>query len=111
MTNMIDYKRTSIVSLMIIVCMVAVYIWLLHSQRGFRTEIYAVESGWGYDIRYDGHRIIRQPFMPAVPGRKPFPSKAMARTAAEMVCRKIECGASPTITLTEIDSLLQIENR
>lgn len=69
-------------------------------------RVYRVEQGWGYDIVCQGRRVIHQPYVPALPGHWPFPSRRSAVNTARAVLSKIGRGEFPTLTFVEIDSLL-----
>lgn len=75
-------------------------------EKSLDYRVYRIGQGWGYDIVSQGRRVIHQPYVPALPGRRPFPSRRNAVNTARTVLSKIERGEFPTLTLVEIDSLL-----
>lgn len=62
-------------------------------------------EGWGYAILVEEEPIIRQPYIPAVSGVKPFKTECQARKAGQLVIKKINKGGVPLITYEELDSL------
>ncbi|WP_375587329.1 DUF4907 domain-containing protein [Flagellimonas aurea] len=76
-----------------------------HGGQGLTTEVIKVYQGFGYQI-YQGDRLlIQQEFVPALPGRRSFPSAEEANKVAELVVQKIEDGQSPHISLDELKEL------
>lgn len=77
--------------------------------RKLRAETYSgVDGGgWGYDIYLgDTLRLINQPFVPAVSGKKGFASQKEAEQVAQLVIKKLKKGITPPIiTRDELDSL------
>jgi Domain of unknown function (DUF4907) len=74
----------------------------------FRTDTIGPDSltGWGYDIYVDKKRMIRQPHIPAVPGKKPFDNSPAAESVASLVIYKITNNIMPpSVTQQELDSL------
>lgn len=62
-------------------------------------------SGWGYSIYRDGKLFIRQEAVPAVAGSIPFASERDAAAVAEEVVKKLNMGASPRITVEDLQRL------
>lgn len=62
-------------------------------------------SGWGYAITIEEDPIIRQPYIPAIPGETPFKNRKEAAEVAKMVLNKIKRGKNPSISIIELDSL------
>lgn len=74
----------------------------------FRTDTIDTDSipGWGYDIYIDNKRMIRQPHIPAVPGKITFPDKISAESVANLVIYKLKNNIMPpSVTIEELDSL------
>ncbi|MBO0320729.1 DUF4907 domain-containing protein [Muricauda sp. CAU 1633] len=68
-------------------------------------EVILAGEGYGYQI-YHGERVlIKQEFIPAVHGTKPFTSPTDARRVAKLVMEKITKRVSPEITQSEIEAL------
>lgn len=78
-------------------------------DRKLRAETYSgVDGGgWGYDIYLgDTLRLINQPFIPAVSGRKGFATQKEAENVAQLVISKLKSGITPPmITRSELDSM------
>jgi hypothetical protein len=69
-------------------------------------EVQAVPGGYGYTLLRDGKPLIRQPFVPAVPGRMPFPDSLTARRAGELALRKLDAGEfPPALSREELQAL------
>lgn len=61
--------------------------------------------GYGYEITTEDGARIRQPHMPAIPGKAGFRTPEDARTVAELVARRMRTGVLPTVSPRELDSL------
>jgi len=68
-------------------------------------ETYRVSEGWGYKILLDDRVYIDQPFIPGLPGRKPFPDQKSALKAAGMVKVKLVQGDVHHISREDIQKL------
>jgi len=67
-----------------------------------RLRTFRSEDGWGYYVIIQERMVIRQPFIPAIEGRKPFVTRHDARTAGEIVIQKIKAGENPTVSTEEL---------
>jgi len=68
-------------------------------------EVIQLENGFGYKI-YDGNKLlIRQEFIPAIKGEKPFKSHSDAQKVADLIANKIRKGTSPRIEKGELVAL------
>ena len=66
-----------------------------------------VTIGYGYRIFINDSLRVEQPNIPAAPGNNGFATEAEAFKTASLVKSKIELGIMPpTITLTELDSMM-----
>jgi hypothetical protein len=72
----------------------------LKGDHGVKT--YRAGDGWGYSIVIKGKEVIKQPFIPAVGGRKPFETRRDAAKTGRMVLKKIQQGQQPTLTVEEL---------
>ena len=79
------------------------------ARRGFSYDVYQVVGGWGYDVKYEGQVKIHQPFIPAVSGSKPFPSKRTAKQTARAVIDQILETGSPTLSIETVNKILEDE--
>ena len=68
------------------------------SQARPRIETFRISEGWGYRILKDNRIYIDQPFIPGVSGKRPFPDRKSALTAAGIVRDKLLKGEIPVLT-------------
>ncbi|MEO9510957.1 MAG: DUF4907 domain-containing protein [Flavobacteriaceae bacterium] len=71
----------------------------------FKSEVFTVKEGFGYQIISGERILIRQDFIPAVPGKKPFSSAQDAKLVADLVMHKLSKGKSPMVSKVEIAHL------
>lgn len=71
-------------------------------SRQFTCRPIEVVGGYGYVVLHGTDTLIRQPFMPAIGGRKPFHSREAALRTAQKVCDKLERGLPPTLDKEEV---------
>lgn len=76
-----------------------------------QVRVFRYGTGWGYDIFYNGRKIIHQPYVPAIPGNNPFPDRRSARKAGMYVMSKIRSGSSPAVSAEEIMDLMPSSRR
>ena len=62
-------------------------------------------SGWGYEILVDHKIFIHQEYIPAIPGKKAFLTKADAMKTAGLVIEKLVKGEQPAITKNDLTAL------
>ncbi|PXX22347.1 DUF4907 domain-containing protein [Arenibacter sp. ARW7G5Y1] len=72
---------------------------LLHS------EILNLENGYGYQIKLDNRVLIRQEYIPVLPGKKPFATAEDAQRAADKIIRKLQNKEDPILTFSELKEL------
>lgn len=76
------------------------------AEPNVRYEIFAQDSGWGYDIYMDDKLYIHQPHLPAISGVQVFHSEADAESIAGLVVKKISMHEMPpTVTTEELQTL------
>lgn len=68
-------------------------------------EIYEVKKGYGYKIISDDKVLIKQDFIPAIPGKIPFNSYIEAQMVAQLVIEKILKKEDPKIKKKDIENL------
>lgn len=73
-------------------------------KLGFKSEVISVKDGFGYQILNADKILIKQDFIPAVQGKKPFMTAKDAKLIGELVVHKLSNGESPVIYLEEIES-------
>jgi hypothetical protein len=64
-----------------------------------------LSDGWGYQITFHDKVIIDQPFIPAIPGKKAFPTKNTALKAGNMVKERLIRHELPTLTLKDLEKI------
>ncbi|WP_423818018.1 DUF4907 domain-containing protein [Salinimicrobium sp. TIG7-5_MAKvit] len=74
-------------------------------QKGFNTEVYQVESGYGYLIAKNDLVLIRQEFIPAVSQKQPFSTSEEAEKVAQRVVSKLEKKENPGISVNELEEM------
>jgi hypothetical protein len=93
-----------------VLSLIAYRVFLSPSTETLSVQPFRVSGGWGYQIFIHRKPYIYQPFMPVIPGKKPFPSRMAALRAAKTVKAKLLRGQRPDLTLddlikTGVDSL------
>jgi hypothetical protein len=67
-----------------------------------KVETFRISGGWGYRVFVRQQLFIDQPFIPGIPGKKPFPDRRSALRAAKTVKAKMLQGQRPTLTRDDI---------
>jgi hypothetical protein len=66
----------------------------------------SLNKTFGYDIFMNGHPIVHQPHIPALPGNKGFTTKERAQKVAEFVVKKIrKNNMPPTVTIDDLNKM------
>jgi hypothetical protein len=65
-------------------------------------KTYRLNNGWGYQVLVNNQVYIDQPFIPVLPGKKPFPNRKTARAAGTLVKQKLEHRQLPGLTREEL---------
>lgn len=75
---------------------------------GFRVEVVGTEAeGFGYSIWQGEKCLIRQPYLPALPGRVRCPDPACAERVGQLTVARLESGAfPPTLSQAEVQAAL-----
>lgn len=78
-----------------------------YHEDDLRVEVIpAPKDTYGYNILMNGHILIHQPHIPALPGNEGFKKKEDAQTVAEFLIHKIRQNIfPPSISVEELDSL------
>ena len=76
------------------------------SDTHYSIEIIEVNGGYGYQISYNNHITIFQPFIPAISGKKPFMEKEDAKKVGKLVMRRMKTGENYTVTRHELEIIL-----
>ena len=101
MTKLIKQRRTVLLILTAIAFAgIVIYRTFLYtpSAETLKATTFRVSGGWGYDIAVHGKGYIHQPFIPGIPGRKPFPDRRSARRASKTVKARLANGLAPVLT-------------
>ena len=61
-----------------------------------------VGDGWGYKIYQDTILYINQPFVPVIPGGKPFATEEQALKAGRLVLERITKQQSPALDSADL---------
>ncbi len=75
------------------------------SDPHYSIEIIEVNGGYGYQISYNNHITIFQPFIPAISGKKPFMEKEDAKKVGKLVMRRMKTGENYTVTRHDLENL------
>lgn len=103
-------KRRPVLLLLCLVFAVSAAVsYLCTDSRQVRVFRYG--TGWGYDIFYNGRKIIHQPYVPAIQGNNPFPDRRSARKTGMYVMSKIRSGSSPAVSAEEIEDFMPKSRR
>jgi hypothetical protein len=95
--------RLVTISLVLAVLSLITYrVFFSPSTETLKVQTFRVSGGWGYQIFIHQKPYIYQPFIPAIPGKKPFPSRMTAFRAAKTVKAKLLRGERPDLTMEEI---------
>jgi hypothetical protein len=79
--------------------------WKSEHTSPYKSRIYTVTNGWGYDILVKDTLFIHQESIPAIEGNKPFSSKSQAMEAASLLISKLKKGESPSFSQSEIEQI------
>lgn len=105
---MITTKKTKHYRLLLLTIVIAVLsliayrVFLSPSSETLNVQPFRVSGGWGYQISIHQKPYIYQPFIPVIPGKKPFPNRMTALRAAKTVKAKLLRGQRPDLTMDEI---------
>ena len=92
----------AVVLLSIITCRIFFYIPVSDIVK---VETYRVTGGWAYKILLNDRVYIDQPFIPGLPGKKPFPDQKSALQAAKIVKTKMIQGNIPHFSRDDMQKL------
>lgn len=105
-------KKIIVLSVIAIVlsCIAGIYAYKWYKKStGVYVETVRNGEGWGYNIYVKGRLVVNQTVMPAVSGNKPFPCEAAAEKTARLVVEKVGKGGMPTVSIEEVQKILQEE--
>lgn len=100
----IKITRILLLSFAMAFIMLVAYFAFFHvsSTHEIKVETFRVPGGWGYQIISGDRVFIYQPFIPGLPGKKPFPRKSAALSAAKTIREKLLQGKRPDLSRDEI---------
>jgi Domain of unknown function (DUF4907) len=81
---------------------------LSQKEKGFVfVKVLPVQTslGWGYEIHVDNKTYIKQPFIPAISGRRGFDTKDQALLVGNKVVSNINTKMSPSISINDLIEL------
>jgi len=61
--------------------------------------------GWGYEIHVDDRTYIKQPFIPAITGRRGFETREQALLVGNKVVSNINTRMSPAVSISDLIEL------
>lgn len=84
-------------------------LFLLQSikKNAFQYATFKTQSGWGYNILVKNRIVIHQETIPSIATEKSFSSQMQASKAAKIVSAKLTAGKMPSLSTTEIRSILE----
>jgi hypothetical protein len=85
-----------------VLSLIAYRVFISPSTETLNVKTFRVSGGWGYQILIHQKPYIYQPFIPVIPGKKPFPNRMSALRAAKTVKAKLLRGQRPDLTFDEI---------
>lgn len=68
---------------------------------------FKTQTGWGYNVLVKNTVVIHQENIPALAANKGFTTQGQANKAAEIVSEKLSSGKIPSLTATEVQSILE----
>lgn len=78
-------------------------------SSSYKSLVYPVNEGWGYDILVKDSVFIHQESIPALEGNKPFINREQAEEAARQVVLKLKKGESPSFSRPEIERIMLLQ--
>ena len=82
--------------------------FLAQKEKGFVfVQVLPIETslGWGYEIHVDNRTYIKQPFIPAIKGRRGFDTKDQALLVGNKVVSNINTRMTPSISVADLIAL------
>lgn len=80
-----------------------------NAVSGYRVKAVQSSNGYGYEIYFDGKKVIEQPFIPGQGGFRAFETAELAEKAGQTAIDKIQNGQLPILSSDELKTL-GIEN-
>lgn len=75
------------------------------TNKTLYAEVFISGNGYGYAIKTKNKILIKQNFIPAVKGEKPFKTERDAKLVSELIVNRMLNQKSPVITAKDLDSL------
>lgn len=107
-------RLATLVIILSSICIVSLlcYVFLAADEKEnpYNVEVFKSGDGWGYKIKKMEKVIVYQPNMPCVNGDIPFSDQESAMNTAQLVLSKINNRENPTITIEELNKIVDINN-
>lgn len=84
----------------------AVAVYFFESNTIYTYDVYAVEGGYGYQIRKGEKILIQQDFIPTLEGYQPFAKENHAIDAAKLMIDKLNSRQIPALSAKEIEEVI-----
>jgi hypothetical protein len=73
----------------------------------YKVRTFKCNKGWGYEIIEKEKTIIHQAYIPCIEGNKSFPDEKSALNTGKLVILKIKNQENPSITIEELNTILE----
>ena len=101
-------RKVVIVLMVILVAASAFYVAnsdMFNKSNPYETEVFSIENGYGYQIKYNAKLLIKQNYIPAINLNKTFCTAEDADRVARLVSQKLYNKENPQITLENLNQL------
>ncbi|WJS96383.1 DUF4907 domain-containing protein [Flavobacterium johnsoniae] len=71
-------------------------------KEALKTNVFKINSGWGYTIAYKEKVLIKQSVIPVISDNKSFETESDALKVADFVKQKLKQNLSPTVTKNDL---------
>lgn len=87
----------------LIIILVALLLFIFcPKEKILNVKTIKLNPGWGYNITYNNHTIIKQTIIPAISQNKSFGTEKEALAVGQLVVKKLETNLPPTITKNDL---------
>lgn len=97
-------RITALAGLLLIACFIIV---ISTKDKAVSYKTFETKTGWGYNILVKNKIVIHQENIPALAIDKGFDTQQQASSAAEIVSKKIVSGEIPSLSIAEVQSIIQ----
>jgi hypothetical protein len=95
--------KKSLPAVLLLTAAVLVFVVFFKGRDNLRLQTFRTDNGWGYAIFEKDRVFIRQPYIPAIEGKRPFNTKSDARKAGRIIMNKLNKGSDPSVTKDELN--------